>query len=214
MHATLLNAPGDDRLVLASGDSAAPGAARDAAAARAWLRAQARRRHWAGFQRPWAVFRLDAPDFVAQQWVAHLASAAPTADADPPPLLTAPAPRAPWRSASPGHAADGPPLPPALQREASLRYDQALAWARFSYQQLRLLGVDPAQAAQVLPPALWAPWTAAGSLYAWGRVCQACAAPTTPAELHGLTTQVARTLGAHFPLAWPVLCAALAPAGP
>ena len=122
-----------------------------------------------------------------------------------------PGPRAPWRSGP----ADGPPLPPALQREASLCHDQALAWARFSYQQLRLLGVDPLQAAQVLPPALRAPWTAVGSLYAWGRGCQACTAPTTPAELYRLITQVAAALAAHFPLAWPELCAALAaPAGP
>ena len=126
-----------------------------------------------------------------------------------------PAPRAPWRAASPGHPAVGTPLPPALQREASLRYDQALAWARFSYQQLRLLGVDPQQATQVLPPALRAPWTAVGSRYAWGRVCQACTAPTTPAELRRLTAQVAAALEEQFLLAWAELCAALAaPATP
>ena len=126
-----------------------------------------------------------------------------------------PAPRAPWRAASPGHPAVGTPLPPALQREASLRYDQALAWARFSYQQLRLLGVDPQQATQVLPPALRAPWTAVGSRYAWGRVCQACTAPTTPAELRRLTAQVAAALEEQFLLAWAELYAALAaPATP
>ena len=106
MHATLLNATGDDHLGLTAGDAAAAAAARPAATPRARLRAQARRQRWAGFQRPWAVFRLDAPDFVAQQWVEQLANAGPHS----------PGPRAPWRSGP----ADGPPLPPALQREASL----------------------------------------------------------------------------------------------
>jgi len=201
MHATLLNAPGDDLLVLATvRDPDIPGAGPvPIPVALARLREQARGQRWTGFQRPWAVFRLQAP-----------AGVDPVQNVFAPPVLTAPAPPEPWRSPPTRRHDPGRPLLPGLQREASQRRDNALEFARFSYHQLRILGVDPAQAAQVLPPPLLESWEAAGSLYAWGRFCQACTAATTPAERYGLATQVAAALEACFPLTWPLLCAALA----
>jgi thymidylate synthase (FAD) len=168
----------------------------------------ARHNHWTPFSHPQITILEKVPIFIARQRFKHTVgftyNEVSRRYVDEQPTFYKPQN---WRGRPEGSIKQGSAgaLEKERQEYLSVRYDDLMEQAQWTYERFLVEGVAPEQARMLLPQAMFTEYYVTGSLSAWARAYKQRIDPHAQLEIAELAGQWDKIIKPLFPVCWSAL---------